>query len=59
VKVGENLPRLDDVTALVRALVVFVTGAAVAPPGATTSATASDSMDSRDRSATLPRISSP
>lgn len=32
VKVGEDLPRLEDVTALVRALAAFVTGAAVAPP---------------------------
>ena len=30
-KVGENSPKLDDVTALVGALVVFVTGAAAGP----------------------------
>jgi hypothetical protein len=57
VKVGVYRPRLDDVTALVRALVVaLVTGAAAAPMGAMASATTSDSADSRDSSATFPRM---
>jgi hypothetical protein len=55
-KVGAKLPRLDDVTPLGEEVVVFVADAAVAPTGATTSATTSDNRDSRDRSAILRRI---
>jgi hypothetical protein len=49
VKVGETLPRLLDLTALVvlTVLAVVATWAAAAPPDATTSATGSDNSDSR------------
>lgn len=56
-KVGLKFPRLYGLTAPVRALVfVVVAVAAVAPCGATISATASDNRDRMDRSATLPRM---
>ena len=47
-KVGEYDPKLDDVMALVGALVVSVTGAVAAAPETTTRAAASDSSASLD-----------